>query len=116
MARSRKTASAAGYLPVMVSLHCVNQVRASEGAPASGRGRQYAAMRALAREQRNEVVGWLEQQGLAEQFKRVSEVTAFGTFTLEVTPGVMRTLPSAPHVESVTRVGDLPLKLISALP
>lgn len=112
MAQAKKPADE--RIIVMVALRLPEPARLSEGGAAVGRGKQYAAMRAAARAQRNAVVEWLVEQGLRDQVKKVSEVTAFGTFTLECSAGVCESLGNAPNVESVTKVGDLPLKLIDA--
>lgn len=94
---------------VMVAL------RGMEQASASGDDRvaKHAAMRAAAREGRARVVAWLKEQDVQGQYKRVSEATAFGTFTVECSPAVVRLLKRAPGVQSVTRVSDTPLEVVS---
>ncbi len=94
---------------VMVAL------RGLEAASASGvdRAAKYAAMRSAAKEGRSAVVAWLKVQDVKGQYKRISEATAFGTFTLECTPAVVRLLKHAPGVQSVTRVSDVPLEVLS---
>ncbi len=85
-----------------------------DGGRGNARDEKYQSMRALAKERRDRVVAWLAEQDVRGEYKRVSQPTAFGTFTLECTPNVMRLLRRAPHVESVTRVDDVPLELVSS--
>lgn len=105
----RGSAASGPCYKVMVAL------RGMEAASAGGadRAAKHAAMRAAAKEGRSGVVAWLKEQNVQGQYKRVSEATAFGTFTLECSPAVVRLLKRAPGVQSVTRISDLPLEVLS---
>lgn len=94
---------------VMVALRGMEQASAN----GDDRAAKHAAMRAASREGRARVVAWLKEQDVQGQYKRVSEATAFGTFTLECSPAVVRLLKRAPGVQSVTRVSDMPLEVAS---
>lgn len=94
---------------VLVVLRGVDKAAAGE----DDRVSKHAAMRAAARDGRNRVVAWLREQNVEGQYKRVSEPTAFGTFTVECSAGVVRKLKRAPGVQSVVRVSDVPLEVVS---
>jgi hypothetical protein len=104
----REAAAQGPCYKVMVAL------RGIEKAAASGDDRvsKHAAMRAAAKEGRNRVVAWLREQNVEGQYKRVSEPTAFGTFTVECSATVVRKLKRAPGVQSVVRVSDVPLEIV----
>ena len=94
---------------VMVALRGMDKAAAS----ADDRVSKHAAMRAAAKEGRSSVVAWLKKQDVEGQYKRVSEPTAFGTFTMECSAGVVRKLKRAPGVQSVVRVSDVPLEVVA---
>lgn len=98
------------YIEVLVSLH---RIESSVGDEAySDRSARYAALQSMGRAARDEVLTWLRDQGYKSGYKHVSQVTVFGTFTVECTSEVMAALRRAPGVFSVTRVSDVPLELI----
>ncbi len=105
----RGSAAQGPFYKVMVAL------RGMEKASASGddRAAKSAAMRAAAAEGRAAVVAWLKQQNVQGEYKHVSQPTAFGTFTMECSAAVVRLLKRAPGVESVLRVSDVPLEVVS---
>lgn len=105
----RGGATAGPCYKVMVALRGVQEA----GASGTDRATKFAAMKRAAKEGRGKVVAWLKEQDVQGQYKRVSEATAFGTFTLECSAAVVRLLNRAPGVESVTRVSDLPLEVVS---
>lgn len=81
----------------------------------ASRGEKYDRRRAQAREMRDAVMDWLEEQGVArEDVSDVSEPTVFGTFTVETTPQVARLIERAPHVAHVIPADDVPLDLLRA--
>ncbi len=94
---------------VMVALRGMDKAAAGE----DDRVAKYAAMRAAAKEGRSRVLAWLKQQDVEGQYKRASETTAFGTFTIECSAGVVRKLKRAPGVQSVVRVSDVPLEAVA---
>jgi hypothetical protein len=94
---------------VMVALRGVEQA----GAGCDDRVSKHAAMRSAAKEGRRNVVAWLKEQDVQGQYKHVSEATAFGTFTMECSAAVVRLLKRAPGVQSVVRVSDVPLEIVS---
>lgn len=81
----------------------------------ASRGERYDRRRAQARAMRDEVLEWLEEQGVApEEVAVVSEPTVFGTFTVETTPQVARLLEHAPHVAHVIPADDVSFDLLRA--
>jgi len=98
----------ARWIPVLVSLR-----GREEGAQRGGdrAARREAALR-VAREQRAELLAYLRTEAPPDAWRAPSEVTAFGTFTLECTRHGLRVLRHAPHVESLTRTDNAPLELI----
>jgi hypothetical protein len=101
--------AASGWSTVLVSLRGIDEAREQA---ADGRASQYAAMRTLARERRSEVLDYLRANAEPDGWRKPSEVTAFGTFTVDCTPSALRVLRHAPHVQSIVRVADTPLRVI----
>lgn len=98
------------FVQVLVALRGV-EIENETGAPMDRQAR-LNAMKAHSKAAREAVLAWLREQGVKGSYKHVSQPTAFGSFTLECTPEVMRLLRRAPGVASVTRVNDVPLQLI----
>ncbi len=75
---------------------------------------QYGQRKVEAKRLRDEVVAWLKAHKGSGSYRRVSEATVFGTFTLEATPDLVALLAGAPHVESVAPVDEVPMTLLGA--
>ncbi len=107
--KARTPAKSGAWITVLVSLRAIDEAAA---AGPVGRAERYAALRTLARTQRDELLGWLRANAEPDSWRKPSEVTAFGTFTLDCRPAGLRVLRHAPHVLSVVRTGDAPLHVI----
>lgn len=98
------------FVQVLVSLRGI-EAENENGAPMD-RQTRLNAMKARSRAARDRVLAWLREQNVKGDYKHVSQPTAFGSFTMECTPELLRVVRRAPGVESVTRVNDVPLQLI----
>lgn len=106
-------------IKVMVALRGFGEGVAASTAEAgatdyAARRAQYGTRKAEAKSLRDETVVWLKTNKGSGSYRRVSEATVFGTFTLEATPDLVTLLAGAPHVESVSPVDEVPVTLLGA--
>jgi hypothetical protein len=107
-AKKPEAAAQPSLQKVMVALSGINEVARIDGT----RAEKIGAMKAAAKQGRDRVVHWLGEQDVRGEYKRVSQPTSFGTFTMECTPRVTELVRRGPGVESAERVADLPLEAL----
>lgn len=98
----------ARWISVLVSLRGIEEAAQTAGDRATKR----TAMLTVANARRAELLAYLRAEAPPDAWRAPSEVTAFGTFSLECTRHGLRILRHAPHVESVMRTDDTQLELI----
>lgn len=66
-----------------------------------GRGEKYASLKSSATEIRDQLLAWIEKQGLGEGIRRVGEPTAFSALFVTATREAAEELSQAPGVVDV---------------
>lgn len=79
-----------------------------------GRAQRYAALKSSARAIREQLMAWLQEQGLSEEVARVGEPTVFNTLFVTSTRGVARELSHAPGVIDVKPAEEFRVDLFDA--
>jgi len=77
------------------------------------RGQKYTLLKQSARQIRDRLVEWIDENGLATDVARVSEPTVFNTLFVTSTPRAAERLSHAPGVVDVAPTDSLPVDLLS---
>ncbi|MBN1656993.1 MAG: hypothetical protein JXA93_01260 [Anaerolineae bacterium] len=75
------------------------------------RREKYRALKSSARGIRDELIRWIDEQGLSGDVAQVGEPTAFNTLFVTSTRQAAELLVEAPGVVGVAPTGDLPVEL-----
>ncbi|RIK37876.1 MAG: hypothetical protein DCC55_22920 [Chloroflexi bacterium] len=70
------------------------------------RRKKLAILEENARQHRDELVKWIEEQGLAREVDSIGAATSFNILLVKGTPKVVRALKKAPGVLAVTMADD----------
>ena len=73
-----------------------------------------AALRANAKQQRDDLIDWVHEQGLANQLMRIDEPTSVNLLHIEGTSELAAALQCAPCILCVALVADFQLRLLDA--
>lgn len=79
-----------------------------------GRAQKYAALKSSARAIRDQLMVWIQEQGLAGGVARVGEPTVFNTLFVTSTRGVARRLSHAPGVVGIRPADEFKVDLFDA--
>ena len=73
-----------------------------------------ADLSAYTKQQRDNLIEWIKEQGLSNQLIRIDEPSEVNLLRMEGTPTLAAALQYAPNILSVALVGDFEFRLLEA--